>query len=289
MGIIYLLTDFGDSDPYVAILKSRILNINAKAKIVDLSHNLKQFDIEFTSWFLLYSFLNLENDAIITCIVDPGVGTTRKPLIVKMQKRYYILPDNGLITLVLRECQKKGIFYQFYQIQEQLLLRLLKKIYASFGIVPQLSNTFHGRDLFAPVAAILSKNDKILTKIAKRIEIIEGRNFSYSIEIDLETFEDSSITGKIVYIDHFGNLFTNLRIQNPYKKPLTLYIKKGRLTLLKIIGISKTFQDVKKNDFLFYVGSFGFIEIARNQNSASKYFGDYTTIKILQILLEISK
>ncbi len=289
MGIIYLLTDFGDSDPYVAVLKSRILNINRKARIVDLSHKLKKFDIEFSSWFLLYSFLNLENDAIFTCVVDPGVGTERKNLIVQIEKRFFILPDNGLISLVLRECQKKRIFYRFYQIQEQNLLQLLKKYYKNSGINIQISNTFHGRDIFAPTAGLLSKDQHILPKISKRIEMIEGKHFSSIIEIDLKTFLGSSITGNIVYVDHFGNLFTNLKIHNPYDKFLTLFIIKGKKIVLEIKKISKTFQDVKENDFLFYIGSFGFIEIARNQGSAFEYFGDYQNIKKLEVLIQISK
>jgi len=103
MGIVYLSTDFGSRDPYVGILKSRISIINPKSKIIDLSHELIPFDIEYASWFLYYCYKNLENPFIICMVVDPCVGTERKPLIVKIQKSFLILPDNGLVSVLIRD------------------------------------------------------------------------------------------------------------------------------------------------------------------------------------------
>lgn len=284
MGIIYLLTDFGNFDPYVAILKNRILLIYPKANIIDLSHALLQYDIEFASWFLYYSFLNLGNYGIFCSIVDPGVGTERKGLVVKIQKKYFILPDNGLITLILDHCKKNNIDYEIYQIEEEKVLKITKRIYSKFQIDISLSSTFHGRDIFAPVSGLILKNQKI-SDFAKKIKEIKVLEMPLPQKIDLNT--SSSLSGKIVYFDHFGNLFTNINLLNHHNKKIKLFIKEKDKIILEIKELSKTFAQVKKNDFLFYIGSFGFIEIARNQNSALNFFGDFEKIKNFNILLEV--
>lgn len=284
MGIIYLLTDFGNFDPYVAILKNRILLIEPKANIIDLSHSLLQYDIEFASWFLYYSFLNLGNDSIFCSVVDPGVGTERNALVIKIQKRYFILPDNGLITIILDHCKKKNINYEIHQIQEEKVLKITKKIYSKYQIPISLSSTFHGRDIFAPVSGLILKNQKI-SDFTKKIKEIKILTMPLPQEVDLNF--TSTIMGKIVYYDHFGNLFTNIKLLNSHTKKLKLFIKEKNKVILEIQDLSKTFAQVKKNDFLFYIGSFGFIEIARNQNSALDFFGDFQKIKNFDILLEI--
>ncbi|MFN3603152.1 MAG: S-adenosyl-l-methionine hydroxide adenosyltransferase family protein [Leptonema sp. (in: bacteria)] len=288
MGIIYLITDFGNTDPYVGILKSRIYNLYSNAKIIDLTHNINPYDIESACWFLYYSFLNLEKDSIFCCVVDPGVGSERKPLLIEVQKRYFILPDNGIFTLVLEECKRKKLNYRIYEVDVEKLYKIYKKEYKKAYIFFYISHTFHGRDVFAPLAALVSKKKFKIAKVTKKIKNVKIIPIASPIEVDLDIVGKRSFYAKVVYVDGFGNLFTNLKILNYRSKKLSLTFKnKKEEEILKIHGLSTTFSDQKKGDFLFYVGSFGFLEIARNQDSAYDFFGSIEKIKQLDIILEI--
>jgi hypothetical protein len=287
MGIVYLLTDFGSRDPYVGILKSRISIINPKSKIIDLSHELIPYDIEYASWFLYYCYKNLENPFIICMVVDPGVGTERKPLIVKIQKSFLILPDNGLVSVLIRDPKFKAKI-EYYEILPIKLKEIYLNQLKNYRLEYNISSTFHGRDIFAPATGLISKNPSLLKKFTNKIKYIHlNENVPVPEYVDFN--HSKQFKGKIVYYDHFGNLFTNLYFHTfdvNQSKKIRLKIFEGERMILEINSLSKTFGHKESNDFLFYVGSFGFIEIAKNQHSAFLEWNDWERIKRFDVLLE---
>lgn len=287
MGVVYLASDFGYSDPYVGIMKSRIHLVHPKVQIIDLSHDLHKFDISFASWFLYYCYLNLESSIFLAIVVDPGVGTERKCIIVQIENSYFVLPDNGLISLILKEARIKKHKIHYFEIDINKLKKLyLKKIKKYHHLDYHVSSTFHGRDVFSPALGLISKNIKYLKQFTKKIEYITIKeDIIYPIIIDEK---QNYYSGKFVYYDIFGNLFTNFYIKELNKNyKYSLKILENQHTILEISEISITFAQTKIGNFLFYVGSFGFIEVARNQESAYSYWNDWNKIKSFTVLLEI--
>jgi len=184
--MIALLTDFGYKDPFVGIMKAVILSINPDALIVDLSHGISAQNIKEASFVLKESYMYFPKKTIFLIVVDPGVGSQRRPILVDAQDRYFICPDNGVVSGVLTEG-----FRAFH---------LTKKKY----FLPPIGTTFHGRDIFAPVAGWLSKG-KRPSEFGKQIKDI------VKIPLPEPQYRDGSLVGEVIYIDGFGNAITNLR------------------------------------------------------------------------------
>lgn len=290
MGVIYLATDFHLSDPYVAIMKSRIHLIVPNIKIIDLSHDIRNFDIEYGAWFLYYCYKNLEKPSIICMVVDPGVGTNRKAIIVKIQKSFFILPDNGLISVILKDPYfKEKDKVEYYEILPLKLKELYLKKIKKFEINYEISNTFHGRDIFAPATGFIARNTKYIKDFTIKIQnIFINENIIFPQYLDFK--KQNIYKGKFVYFDHFGNLFTNLYLDNSFLENkndnLSLKIIEKDQIILELNSISRTFGFKKKNEFLFYRGSFGFIEFAKNQNSAFMEWDDWQRIKNFDVIIE---
>ena len=293
--IITLLSDFGNQDAYVGIMKGVIAGINPLANIIDISHSIPPQDI-FNGAYLLYtSYKYFPKGTIHVAVVDPGVGSQRDIVCVETQDHLFLAPNNGLLSFVVQEEKPKGIF------------RVTNNRY----FLPSPSNTFHGRDVFAPVAAHLSlgiKPHQLGVKISK-LEQLDIPKPHYKKTGQLE--------GQIIYIDRFGNLITNITRehitqhisnQSPFTTcrdkitfPIPLlrkggmkegYAKKsstfpplqrGEKTAQKhamettigkkkIMGLSKTYTDVKAGEPLVLFGSAGFLEASVNQGNAQKYF-----------------
>ena len=191
MSIITLLTDFGLSEPFIGVMKGVIWSIAPDAKISDLTHQLNHADVFSASLSLLDAVSYFPEGTVHICVVDPGVGTERRAMAVRIGGQYFVGPDNGVFSHVLDAAQSCG--------ETPVCVRLTKPEYW----LPKVSRTFHGRDIFAPIGAHLLKcvtldklrepfNDPIIFDIPKPQKVERGWQ------------------GVVIGKDHFGNLVTNL-------------------------------------------------------------------------------
>jgi hypothetical protein len=261
--IITLLSDFGLRDPYVAEMKAVILTICPETTIVDISHEIEKFDIR-TGAFILASAAPYFPEGIIhVAVVDPGVGTKRRPIIIESTRCCYVGPDNGLLTLA---AYKQGINH-VYTITNQTLMRL------------QVSGTFHGRDIFAPASAHLAKGcapsefgpeikDYVLPKFAKPCE------------------KENELHGEVLHIDGFGNIITNISAKDLEKRKIRegkkLQVKlKRRLLTLKFCS---AYGQEEPGKPLAVIGSSDFMEISINRGNAAELFKTSTGDNVSIIL-----
>ena len=241
--LIALLTDFGLKDGFVGTVKGVIKSINPKADIIDISHDVSSFDILEASIILNASYKYFPKKTIFVCVVDPGVGTDRRPILVETENYYFIAPDNGLLTLPL---QKQRIKKIIHLTNEKYFLR-------------RNTETFHGRDIFAPVAAYLSKGIPV-EKFGQEIKNINQIDFPWPYK------EDNKIIGQIIKFDKFGNAITNLEY-------IPESFKEIKLKDYKITKICRNFQEGEKDKPNVIKGSFGFYEIFVPEDSAREILG----------------
>jgi S-adenosylmethionine hydrolase len=256
MVVITLTTDFGSL--YPAALKAVILQINDKANIIDITHSIPPADIRAGA-FALYSVVEyFPRGTVHVAVVDPGVGTRRRPIAISAGGQYFVGPDNGLLIPAARRLGE----IEVYDIRNEKLLR-------------NVSSTFHGRDIFAPVGAYLSGGMQF-----KEV----GNKIDDFVDIDLEKAEicGNKIKGEVVFIDDFGNIITNipqemiLKIANHGED---LCVSGDKMPFLRTYGM------VGIGDVLVLIGSHGFLEISANQGNASRVLGienrDKVTVKPL--------
>lgn len=241
--IITLTTDFGQSDPYVASMKGVILGINPRAYIVDITHEVPPQDIRRASFVLYASYAYFPKDTIHVVVVDPGVGSARNILLVKTSKYFFLAPDNGALA------------YIFHHHRDAKVYRVTNTRYFRFPV----SQTFHGRDIFAPVAGYLSKG-----LCPKRFGP-EIRTFNLGT-VPLPQKTQNTIQGEIVTFDHFGNAITN--IPGDWLDPGQKYqIQVGKRTLFQI---SRFFQEVPMGSPLALIGSGNTLELSVQGGSAKE-------------------
>ncbi len=239
-GIITLLTDFGQIDGFVGTMKGVILSINPKATIIDISHEVPAQDIEAGAFILNYCYRHFPVGTIHVAVVDPGVGTTRKILAVQSEKYFFIAPDNQVLK------------YIFHKGETLTVVEVLNKQF----FLKEISQTFHGRDIFAPIAAHLSNRVGI-----ERLGI-ETKNYDRGY-VDQPIQIGSSITGKIIYCDKFGNMISNLHGEL-VNKP----ISRVQIGSTMINQLSKSYTEAPVGQPLAIIGSSGYLEIAiRNGNA----------------------
>jgi S-adenosylmethionine hydrolase len=247
MPIITLLTDFGTSDYFVGAMKGVILSANAAAVIVDITHEVPPQDIRAAAFNLLASYKDFPSGTIHVAVVDPGVGSNRRPILVECAEQLFVGPDNGLFSWI---CQREGHFLARHLTNETFFKH-------------PLSATFHGRDIFAPVAAALSRG-------------VSPEEFGQLIDdaIMLESLtpranDDGTLSAAVIHIDRFGNCITNLNTEHltgEANRRVRLIVNDQVIT-----SIRKFFSaDAGDNESLFMVsGSAGFIEIAAQNSSAA--------------------
>jgi S-adenosylmethionine hydrolase len=250
MNTISLLTDFGSKDNFVGIMKAVILSINPRAQIVDISHHLKAHDILGGALLLKSSFRYFPSGTVHVIVVDPGVGTKRKKLLIKTKNYFFIGPDNGCLALALKE---------------ERIEKIIEITNRRYFLKP-VSSTFHGRDIFAPVAAHISKGEKA-DCLGRRIKSFK--------KLDLPKVKRStaSLTGEIIYIDRFGNLTTNID-----GEVLKDFIKNRRFKICvqdkQMNSLSHSYaQDSQTKWPLALINSFGYLEIAVGGASAQSCLG----------------
>lgn len=238
--IIALLTDFGTKDYFVGAMKGVILSINKEAKIVDISHEISPQNISSASFTLRACYREFPEKTIFVAVVDPGVGSKRRAILVETEKYYFIAPDNGLLSFVYNREEH----FKVSEITNEKFFR------------HPVNNTFHGRDIFSPAAAHLSNG-------VKPYEFgIEINDFVIFEETKPRRISDLQVEAKIIYSDHFGNLVTNLKKEDlPEKFALMI----GNKRIEKLQGY---FSEAEKSEVFMIFGSAGFLEIVAFQDSA---------------------
>lgn len=251
---IALLTDFGIEDTYVGVMKGVIRGIAPNAAIVDLTHHVPPQDVRAGAFHLLVSYRYFPADTVFCVVVDPGVGTARRPIAAALRTpngtRYtFVLPDNGLLTPLLDENHL-----------EQVLVLDNPRYH-----LPNVSHTFHGRDIFAPVAAHLAAGVPLADV---------GTPLASDAMVRLEWPHPEPHAGgwvaTIIHADHFGNLITNLRAEDLQPDMQKWLVVAGPV---QIQGISRTFGDVPPGMPVAYIGSSGFLELAVRQGNARRQWG----------------
>ncbi len=249
---IGVLTDFGLKDPYVGIMKSVILRINPYVKIIDISHNIPSFSIRAAAYVLLSAKDYFPKNTIFLVVVDPGVGSKRRAIVVKTKRFMFVGPDNGVLYPAIIN---DGIV-DIRSIDNQNL------------ILKPTSYTFHGRDIFAPTAAWLSRG-VTLDVIGRHIDIDDIVKLDFKL-IKLEKIDlGKTLCGEVAYIDKFGNVTLSIRANTYNVLPL------GKLVEINANGkifkaySARTFSMVKPGDLALYVNSFRFLELGVNMGNAA--------------------
>jgi S-adenosylmethionine hydrolase len=246
--LITLTTDFGYQDPFVGIMKGVIFSINPQAQVIDLSHGVPAQDVLAGALLIQHAVRYFPPGTIHVVVVDPGVGSSRNPLLIECEGTYLLGPDNGVLSLALAEKRPRQI------------IRLSN---ASYQLQPT-SATFHGRDIFAPAAAhlalgtapeMLGQSTDNLIRLAWPQLVKTGR----------------TMKGEIVYIDVFGNLFTNIRGDDLAPvRPDKLKIILGNLS---IQGLAQHYAAVEPGNYVALINGWGLLEIAVYKGHAQKRSG----------------
>ncbi|MEA3415265.1 MAG: SAM-dependent chlorinase/fluorinase [Thermodesulfobacteriota bacterium] len=254
MSIITLITDFGVDDEYVGVMKGVILSINPAAIIVDITHHIEPQDLIHAAYIIKYSFKYFPEGTVHIVVVDPGVGGDRAIIALEVTGHIFLAPDNGVLTLLMDE----GNIGPIVRVDD--LHYFLESV----------SQTFHGRDIFAPVAGHLSKGIKIKT-LGTPIDKIDLKR----LPIKYPGLSNSGeLFGTVVSIDRFGNLITNIDAKSLDKfcKACNKEKLEFRIGQNKIIGLSKSYESALPQNPLAIIGSRGYLEIAVNYGSARRYF-----------------
>lgn len=232
MKIVTFLSDFGTNDWFVASVKGEILRINPGVRIVDITHDIEPYDISGAAFVLFAVFRNFPKDSIHLSVVDPGVGSDRKPIIVKSQGHFFVGPDNGIFSRIYDASSR------VYEIK----------------VDSKASATFHARDIFGPTAARLAGGTTLsrLGKIHREYVVNQ---------ISGPTRRKSVVFGEIAYVDHFGNCITNI----PIIEELTKLRVLGR-----VINVRNHYGEGSYEGLTGVKGSLGYYEIASYKGSASK-------------------
>jgi S-adenosylmethionine hydrolase len=243
--IITLTTDFGLQDHYVSAMKAVMLGIAPNARFVDISHEIPPQDIMAGAWVVRNTAFLYPPNTVHLVVVDPGVGTSRHPVVLKIKDQYFVGPDNGIFSLFFNEYD-----YQAYKLNNSTYWR------------EGVSKTFHGRDVFAPVAAHLS-NGVELKDLGEPIEELVTYHWAVPIA------DKDGLQGWVVHIDRFGNLVTNISEEligdHLKKKNVKIYV--GNTMLNKIVN---TFGDVEEGEPAAFIGSSGMLEIGINKGNAGR-------------------
>lgn len=247
--IITLTTDFGLVDPYVAEMKAVILKINPNARIVDISHQIERFNIRMGAYVLAAASAYFPKGTIHVAVIDPGVGTKRKSIIIEAKNGFFIGPDNGVLALAAKS---QGIRHVYEIANPRFML-------------PRISATFHGRDIFAPAAAFLSKGISP-SKFGPEIRNFIVPKFAKAVR------KGDAFVGEVIHVNGFGNIITNftakhLRALN-VKTAVCIKFENTELTL----KLCKAYAEAEPQKPLAIIGSHNFLEISVNMGNAAETF-----------------
>jgi S-adenosylmethionine hydrolase len=245
--LITLTTDFGGSDHFVGTMRGVILGVNPEARLVDLCNAVNSFDVLDGAMAIAQAYRYFPTDTIHLVVVDPGVGTARRPLLVETEKHYFIAPDNGVLSLVLEQ-------------EERVLVR---HITATHHFLQPVSNTFHGRDIFAPCAGWLSKGvatEKFGDEISDYVRFTLPKPKPVS---------ERALKGSVLKADKFGNLITNLSPENApglFASDAKLKLTVGQAV---VTAIRSTYAEGQAGEVFAVLNSMGLLEIACYRGAAA--------------------
>ena len=245
--IITLTTDYGTNDHLVGTMKGVILKINPDVTIVDISHNVTAYDLLDGALTIGSAYSYFPPKTIHVVVVDPGVGTERRPLLVSAQNQYFIAPDNGVLSVIFE--REDNVAVRHANVEHYYL--------------NPVSNTFHGRDVFAPVAAWLTKGWQTPSM---GDEITDYKKFSMPKPKEA----DGGLRGVVLRVDAFGNLVTNFRAEHLAENAQENGNLKMQVGTHAITNLVDTFAHGAAGEPIAYVGSSGYIEIGVNKGSAAR-------------------
>jgi len=246
-GIISITTDFGLTDPYVGAMKGSMLGFNPDSTLVDITHQVGHGDVFAGALALLAACPCFPEGTVHLAVVDPGVGSARRGIAVETERYFFVGPDNGLLSLA---AAKDGI----KRVVELTRTELFR---------PEISPTFHGRDVFGPAAALLSSGTGI-EELGPVIKDMEMYRFPEP------TKEEGLARGEVIYVDHFGNLVSNISEPDLEGLGPDIEVSLGG----KLIGdLADTYASVPEGIAAPLVGSSGLVEVAVHLGSAAERFG----------------
>ena len=247
--IITLTSDFGLNDHFVGTMKGVILNICPDAEIVDISHAVQPFDVLDGALAIAQSYAQFPSGAVHIVVVDPGVGSARRPIIVASDRHYFVAPDNGVLSLVYASEERLRVYH----------------VTAAHYFLQPVSHTFHGRDIFSPVGAWLAKGVD-LSKFGEEVTDFVRFNLPRPKALDAST-----VRGIVLKVDRFGNLVTNITPQDLpalFAAPCPPFrIAVGQCEVTRICA---SYVEGAPNELFGVLGSMGYLEIAANRGSAAQ-------------------
>ena len=250
--IITLTTDFGTNDHFIGTMKGVILSIEPDAQIIDICHSVQAFDVLDGALTISQAYSYFPTGTIHMVVVDPGVGTARRPLIVSSDRHHFVAPDNGVLSLI-------------YQREQRLSAR---HVTGEHYFLQPVSNTFHARDIFSPVAAYLAKG-------------VDPEKFGEAVT-DFVRFSapkpkaanENTLRGVVLKVDRFGNLITNI---TPQDAPMLFGENPGAFKIVvgqrEIREIKDAYAQGAPGDVFGIMGSMGYLEVAANRGSAAQLLG----------------
>jgi len=262
--IVTLTTDFGLNDHFVGTMKGVILKIVPNAEIVDICHSVQAFDILDGALALAQAYFYFPPRTVHLVVVDPGVGSARRPIIANSEEQNFVAPDNGVLSLM-------------YALEERLSVR---HVTSEHYFLQPLSNTFHGRDIFAPVAAYLAKgvdHEKFGEEITDFVRFNAPRP---------KPTDANTIRGVVLRVDRFGNLITNFAPQDApalfQQMPPAFKIIVGKR---EISVMRSNYAEGAPGEVFGILGSMGYLEIVANRSSAAQLVGSGKGTEV-QLILE---
>jgi S-adenosylmethionine hydrolase len=251
--IITLTTDFGLNDHFVGAMKGVILEIAPEAQIVDISHAVQAFDILDGALTISQAYSYFPSGTVHMVIVDPGVGTARRPVVMTGERHLFVAPDNGVLSLI-------------YAREERVSVR---HVTAEHYFLQPRSNTFHGRDIFSPIAAYLAKGiepDRFGEEVTDYVRFNAPRP---------KPVDEHTLRGVVLKVDRFGNLVTNVTPQDAPQlfaaAPPAFKIAIGNK--LQATRICTSYAEGTPGEVFGILGSMGFLEVATNRGSAFQLMG----------------
>jgi len=264
--VLTLTTDFGQADPYLAIMKGTILSIHPQVQLVDISHEIEPQDVAQAAFVIGTSYRYFPKGTVHLIVVDPGVGSHRRPIALATPEAYFVAPDNGLLSYILAEAGANpppgAQAWAGERMPSLYLWALPQPLQAITLNNPRfwrqpLSATFHGRDIFAPVAAHLSKGTP-LNELGEPIPSLLAFPPPRP-----EVMPDGSLLGHIVHVDHFGNLISDVTEDDLKSTKLTVEAGERHIE-----GLSRSYSE--GGELLAIIGSSGRLEIAASNGSAAQ-------------------
>ena len=242
--IIALLTDFGLQDVYVGVMKGAIAQINPHLQVIDLTHDIPPQDILAARFALLNAYSYFPENTVYVAVVDPGVGSDRREIAIQFPQGWLVGPDNGIFTGIL---------------DASPAIKAVELSNSNYWLTTNPSNTFHGRDIFAPVGAHLASGVDL-----ESLGTIISLESLVTLSLPPLQVTETSLTGCIQYCDRFGNLITNIPVD-------LISARDWKIANLKHdIPLAKTYSDVTRGQPLALRGSHGYLEIAVNSGSAKQ-------------------